>query len=535
MGKGLWAHIWVRHIAIAVSYGLAVVLFRELSVSQWMILAGLRLSVLLLAPYRYWPALAIGESGYYVVLGYVCSGTWGVPWGIGCAIPGIVYAAPIVYWVRERWSPIEKKTINIARLLVCALLVSLAVTLRDLGLFLVIKNLPANYVVDYSSLASDYFIGNYMGVLTVTPVAIFLYQMVSEAGWYRWAKRVAGNRVIFESVCMVVPVMAFLLWLGMTASPHTNVRQIVQIAMFLPVVWLAVRHGWQGAAVGGAAASCAVWILMPPAHADYDTLRAEVIVAFAISTMLLMGGRIATLDKTASQDRADFHMALSLAQRNVYVGEMQLRMTSQALEQIRETIHSGFSILMGRLQLLQPAVDDRGYRFHAIAAQDQLHYLADSLYPVALREKGLPNALRDGAFARVLSDAGIAYSCDLYGPLSKLSSTLRMTIYRVIWDAVYDACLKRNVSGIKVRIRAGERWGRRCVMVNVYSYSDATKVADIQWSELLPRLLRATSGLGLQAVQDRAAIFEGRTRIRSLPEGSCLSILLLDAAIPGDN
>lgn len=532
MGKGLWARPWVRHIAVAVSYGLAVVVFRELSVVQWMILAGLRLSVLLLAPYRYWPALAVGESGFFIYQAIDCVGKWGMAWSLCSGVPTMVFAIPIMYWVREHWNPTGKHAINVGGLLTCALLMSFIATLRDLGVFSLIKSLPVGYVVNYPRFGADYFVGNYLGILTITPVVLFVHQTIAEAGWHQLSRKISSSRLWFDSICLGVPLLTFLLWIGITSSPHAQTRQIVQIAMFLPVIWLALRHGWQGAAVGGAVASCAVMALMPKDH-DPDTLRAEAVVALAISTMLLMGARIAALDRTASQDRSDFHAALALAQRNVYVGEMQLRMTSQALEQIRETIQVGFALMMGRLRHLQPAVDDRGYRRQALSAQDQLYRLADGLYPVALRERGLPTALRDGALARMLDEAGLTYSCELSGPVSKLSNMLRMTIYRIIWEGVTEACLKKDVSEIRVRVRCGERRRRRGAVVTIYSQVNLAAAERIRWEEMLPGMVRVSSGLGLQAIRDRAAIFEGYAKTRSLHRRRCISVCMLDPRDPG--
>jgi signal transduction histidine kinase len=212
---------------------------------------------------------------------------------------------------------------------------------------------------------------------------------------------------------------------------------------------------------------------------------------------------------------------------------MQLRMASQALEQIKESVQSGFAMMLGRLRHLQPAIDDRGYQRHAFVAQDQLHLLADGLYPVALREKGLPGALCDGGLPQMLNNAGVIYSCDLRGPVSKLSHTLRLTIYRVIWETIADACMKKDVGSIRVLVRVAEKQGRIGALVVIRFWILPTELKLIHWDELLPRILRATSGLGLRAVRDRAALFEGHTRSRSINSGHQVSILLLDPSVPG--
>jgi len=531
MGKGRWANPWLRHIAIAVTYGIAVVLFRELSVSYWMILAGLRLSVFLLTPYRYWPALMVGESGYFVWLSYECASVWGTTWAIANVAPPALFLAPVIFGVREHWQPVKKNVINIGAVLTCALMVSLVSMLRDL-LMVRLMVLPAGYELHVGETAARYFIGSYLGILTVTPLVLAAYQVTVHGGWRQLYAKMAASRLVYESTCLGLPVLAFLLWVGASAPAHSETRQMVQVAMFLPVVWLALRHGWQGATVGGTVASCAVKALMPALY-DHTTIQSEILVAFAISTMLLAGARIATLDRRAEQERADVRSAFALAQRNVYLGEMQMRMASQTLEQVRETVQVGFSMVLGRLRHLQPALDDRGYQRHALVAQEQLHRLADSLYPTTMRERGLPTVLREGAMARLLDEAGVAYSCDVRGSLSPLSHAVRMTIYRIVSDVIADACSRRDVSDIRVRIHGKEKDGRRGALISVHLRTDPVSISLVHWDDLLAYIARTTSGLGLRSIQDRAGIFEGSVKTRTSPEGRCISVFLLDPIAGG--
>lgn len=531
MGKGLWERPWLRHVAVAVAYGIAVVAFRELSVSYWMILDGLRLSAFLLMPYRYWPALLVGESGYFVYLSYTCADSWGLTWAIANLVPTGVFVAPLVYGFRERWQPISNAAVHVGGLLALALLMACLITLKDIT-DVSLMHLPAGYAVHYGEMAARYFIGAYLGTLTVTPLVLVMYQRASQGGWHRLWTKFVDSRLVFESTCMGLPVLAFLLWLGLSAAPESETRQLVQVAMFLPVVWLALRHGWQGAAIGATVASCTIKLLMPALY-DQHTIQAEILVAFAISTMLLMGARIATLDRRAEQERTDVRMAFALAQRNVSIGEMQLRMASQTLEQVSDTIQAGFTMILGRLRHLQPAVDDRGYRRQALVAQEQLRRLADSLYPTSLRERGLPTALREGAIARLVRDAGLSYACDMRGPLSHVSHALRMTIYRIICEAISDACSKQDISDVHVRIRCMEKNGRRGVIVRMCLTADPVRLAQIQWNDLLTSPARTASGMGLKMIRDRAALFEGRAKVYTLDQGRRISALLLDPMAGG--
>ena len=52
---------WLQQAAVAVAYAIGFCVLREWSFSHWLLFVGLRLGALLLVPYRYWPALVVGE------------------------------------------------------------------------------------------------------------------------------------------------------------------------------------------------------------------------------------------------------------------------------------------------------------------------------------------------------------------------------------------------------------------------------------------------------------------------------------------
>lgn len=532
MQKGTGVASWLRQFAAAAAYLAIASLFRELSISHWLIVCGLHVSVLLLTPYRYWAALAVGDMVSLGYLSITCADQFGVTWAVFNLVPSLALAMPAIYLFRERWPIIvDRKTIRVGALLACALLIS-AIRTGD-SLFMVsITKLPENYPpLHYGFLTGQWMLGNYMGALTVAPFVLMVNQVLQEVSWRDLGTHFLKSRLAMECVFLLVPTLAFLVGLGLNSSPTANTRQLAQLAMFLPVVWLAMRYGWQGATVGGTLASLAVVALMPKMF-DPDTLSAQVFIAFIISTMLLMGARIGALNQQAQQERTDLRMALALAQRNMSQGEVQLRMTSQALEQVRETVHAVYNVMLGRLRHMTPVIDDRSYRRQALVAQDQLYRLADSLCPVT-SERGLPAVLREGPIARMLDETGIAYWCDLRGPVSVLSATIHLAIYRLVCEAVADGCTRRDVSDIRVQVRCGRRNSRLWTMVRINLRSRPEKVNEVRWDELLPRVLRTATGLGWPAIEDRAATFEGRAREHLISSGRCISVLLLDPEQPG--
>ncbi|MBE1162507.1 MASE1 domain-containing protein [Dyella acidiphila] len=521
-----WAKNGWKHIAVALAYAAGLWLFRQLVIPHYVLMTGMRVLALTLVPYRYWPALMVGEEFALVPMTIACWAQLGPVWSLLNLLPATAFSAPIVYAARQR-GPLVGRTghVHVGVLLVVALGVAAVCTGYNM-LMVSTATLPANYpTLHYDQLASEWLLGNFLGILTLVPLALAMHQVWKQHGWKGWWQQAGENRIVFESACLTMPMLAVLLWIGFTL-PH--VRGIAQVCMFLPVVWLALRHGWQGAAIGGTLGSLAVVVLMPEKF-DHGTLQAEVIVAFAISTMLLVGARIGVLSQRSEKEQADLRLALELARSNFHMGELQMRATSYALDQIRESVRGGYAVMLGRLRHLQPAVDDVSYRRVASSAQDQILRLADSLHPLSWRERGLPAALREGPMARTLREAGVRYECDLHGPVSELSAMLHLVIYRTICESVAEGCSREDVSAVRVRVRSRRMADRLVVATQVrFSRGQALDAGEVRWDELTPRLTRSSSGLGMKALRDRAASFEGRVRMRERPDGRSISCLMLD-------
>ncbi|WP_430391131.1 MASE1 domain-containing protein [Dyella sp. 20L07] len=521
---------WLRHVAAALGYAVSIALLHQVSFSHWVLFAGFRLCALLFIPYRYWPALAVGEMGPLAYTSITCLDQFGLTWALVAAVPPIAVAMPAVYWCRKRLRLFPSpSTVKMGVLLLCMFSVAVIWTICNLS-SLAVTRLPPDYpALHWDVQASRWFIGNFLGVLTVTPLAVWIRECLAVTPKGARLAQFIESRLLLEGVSTLLPTLALLVWLSFQAGSETA-RQAARMAMFLPVIWVALRHGWQGAAIGGTAASIAV-VLTMPARYDAGTLQAQVFIAFAITSMLLLGARISVLNKRDHKEREDLRMALAIAQRNIYVGEMQLRQASQTVEQIRESVKVGYNHLISRIRHTVPVVDERSYMRQAAIAQEQLFRLSDSLYPAIWRERGLPAALREGSIARGLAEVGISYDCDIGGRgLSRLSPSVHIALYRLACECIVLICSKRKASDIRLRIRGGQFGGRWWVVLSVESHASTERAALARSDDLMVRL--ACSGMGYDAIQHRAQAFEGTARRRVLADGERVSLILYDPTEP---
>lgn len=525
MLKRIGSNTWTQQVAVAIAYALVFALLRQVSFSHWFVFAGLRLSALLLVPYRYWPGLLLGEMGPLACTAIENSGKFGWLWGASLVVPPMLFVMPVVRWCRERRRIFPTSaTTDINLLLLCTLAASVIWTAVNMATLLLMRLPPGTTLPGWEEIIGIYFVGSFLGILTLTPLVLMVREQLLRGGTHQLWSRLARSRLMMDAACLLVPSLALLVWLASSAMGAAS--QEARIAMFVPVVWLALRHGWHGAAVGGTAASIAV-VLTMPRHFDPDTLHAQVFIAFAISTMMLLGGRIAALDEHQRREKSDARLALALAQRNAHLDEIQLRQTSYALEQVSGAIQASYMQMLGRLRSLMPGADERTYYHQAAVAQHQMRRLADSLYPLSWQERGLQAILREGSMQRALDEAGITYCCDIQGSgLDGLSAGIQLTLYRLASEAIALACAKRNASGIRLRLRNGSFGGRRWAVLCVDSRVDYERVGRVRWDDLLPVL--GGSGLGLSGLKDRAMVFGGKVRVRSLPQGSRISLIVFD-------
>ncbi|WP_199195504.1 MASE1 domain-containing protein, partial [Staphylococcus simulans] len=111
-------------------------------------------------------------------------------------------------------------------------------TLNNLLLLLTAK-LPPDYgPMHYGQVLSHWALGNYLGILTVVPIVLAVNQSARRYGWHALPIKTIESRLVLEGTFLLIPAMLLLIWAGHAIS---QAREIAQMAMFMPMVWLALR------------------------------------------------------------------------------------------------------------------------------------------------------------------------------------------------------------------------------------------------------------------------------------------------------
>lgn len=529
MGKRWWTNEWLLQVGVAVGYGLLYLAIHPYSTSHWPIHAGVRLACLLLLPYRFWPALLAGEAvpnGYEV---FQCLDSLGPTWVAIRSIPPFAVAMPIV-WVCRTWMPPfpSKNLVDIKALLVCALSISVGGMVYSTVAHAVEKNPTTPFALIS---AASFFLGPYLAILSVVPWVVMAKLDHQEGHLREQFRRMLASRLFLDTVALLIPAFAVLTWVGEIGNDQ--VKQIAPLAMFIPMAWLTLRYGWRAVAVAGPLAIACISIPIPILD-DFEskTFATQTFLAVAVSCLFALGGRISV---QLAQEEKDRHSALSvqrLAKQNLQLSEQRMRQTSQALEYLAGALHITNGRLLDQMRRIVPNIESHAFYKQAISTQNQVCRLAESMHPVAWRERGLPAALNE-TVARALDEAGIAYRCEINGRgFTRLAPAVLTATYRTACEAVVYVTSRLACTRVKVILRGGETHGKRWVVLRVEGVLEETGVASAVYHSGERKRLAAklgTSMLDVPEIRDHVSIFDGLLHLRMPSDRLQITALLQDS------
>jgi two-component system, NarL family, sensor histidine kinase FusK len=523
---------WPIQVGIAIGYALFYLLIHPLSTSAWPVHAGIRLACLLMLPYRFWPALLIGEAlpNFYEV--YPCLDSLGRAWVIARSVPPILPIMPIVWWCREQMPPFPAKhLVDIKALFICILLCSVGGMLYSSAAYAVTA--PNPFTLKYSGpvAAVCFLLGPYLAMLTVMPWAVMARLDYRPGHFLKHLRQIVSSRLFMDTVALLIPGIVVLAWLRAHAKDPYD--QIATLAMFLPMAWLTLKHGWRAAAVGGTIVISGICMQIPLDRSiDPGSYAVMAFLVIGVTSLFVLGGRISAQLMLEEKEREAAENVQRLARQTMQLGEQRMRQASQALEYLAGTLHVSNSRLLEQMRRIVPNIESHAFYKQAMAAQVQIYQLAESMHPVAWRERGLPAALND-TVARALDEAGIAYRCEITGRgFTRLAPSVLAATYRLVCESIAYVTSRLACTRVRLVLRGGETQGERWVVFRVEGVLEDTGVANaVYFSGERQRLAAklGASALDVSEMRYHVGIFDGELHLRTPKDRLRITALLHDA------
>lgn len=524
---------WQMHVGVAVGYGLLYLLIHPLSTAHWPIHTGVRLACLLLFPYRFWPALLAGEAVSNFCEVYPCLDSLGLAWVIARSIPPFIFVMPIVWWCRTYVPPLPaRRVIDIKALIICVLLVSLGGMLYSTLAGFVAT--PADGSSAFGpSWVILFFLGPYLAILSVTPWVLMIGLDYRRGHLREQVKKILASKLTLEIGLFLVPLIVLLEWPDIHGNEQ--IKLLIPMAMFVPLTWLTLKHGWRGAAVGCPIVIACIALPVPLENLFEEKLfptAAQVFLVLSVTGLFALGARIS---EQLTHEQAERRSALNvqrLARQSIHIHEQRMRRTSRALEYLAGNLHMTNAGLFERMRRVVPNVESHAFYKQAMTTQSQMYRLAESMHPLAWRERGLPAALNE-TIARALDEAGIAYRCDITGRgFTRLAPSVLAATYRTACEAVVYMCARLACTSVHLTLRGGETNGRRWVVLRVEGTLEPVGTVNAVYPNgerhWLPSTLGA-SALELTEIRDQVSIFDGILHTEVFRDGLRITALLHDA------
>lgn len=490
---------------------------------------GVRFGALLLVPVRRWGWL-IGAELFAVAAMRLHAG---LPMGWSGYFLGDVPEPLIVavgLWLLRRIDPRAGNDLSIpqeiARLLLAAALVALAICVIDAGLLAMVHTMAEEGAL-VRALGNE-LVDAYLGVLLVVPIMLLLRDAPS---------RNERSRLAVDGLRIMLPALtALVVFAGVTM--HV---QLARALSLVPVLLFAFRHGWRGAALSMAASVLCLAAL--DRHLGLaPSASSNLFLAIAGTGTLILGSATDAL-RSSRHRMAEQNTRLAAANRQLDLQARQLRAAARGNLQADENqrrylaaelhdelgqnitaIQTHVKLAQSRLQ--QGGMEDIGASINTILAHMRraLHRLLDDLRPAVLDEFGLLRALDEGPIRDLLNAAHIDYRTTLSGDPRLLDDDTRTAIYRLAQESATNAVKHSHASEFRLRLRIGERQGAALALLDLRDNGTG-----------LPDSMPAGAGRGLQGMRDRVTSLGGVFRLRASGDGVRLRAMLRCGISPKDD
>ena len=476
-------------LVLAVIYALACWGARKLSLDQFYLPAGIRVAALLLCPPRLWPYLFLGEYAYFAQMRYPMVEKYGLAWvvlGSASLMPAVAFVVRLhrrmMATTTETW------------LLSIAAASALVVTVLNIALSELLWPIPP----DMPALTgvARYVVGDFIGILTVAPLALLWATRHSEPDW---------AAMFLKPTSMALGLMTVLgISAALLPADSMTMKTSLQVLMALPAIALTCLLGWRGAAISVPVLNLIIGLTTPkpyPSSFDPSAFTTQLIMAITGIALLVLGSRISHYYHHYKIRDDGEKNAIKFARSSHVTSEMGLRERALHLRKIGEGMDISLNEVVSWLKLHGHHEIAGGLLDTAVVHSRQFRAQASMVYPTALDHLGLYVALQAGGVREAWDLTHRVSRPRLQGDPCQLSIGLQLAAYRAMTDAV-SLLLESESGQIEVRARCG-RFGRYQGIVVTVALLDATCA-----------LSEATMTMAVERLAGRALAYGGVVQCR---------------------
>lgn len=458
---------------------------------------GLRMGILLLLPWRYWPGVALAEAAMLWLLGQqLTAGGW-----LYGAVAGVSLTALLAAAAAPRLRRYPRRDTEWQRPLWQSGVVSLAAALQALAW------LPAGQPVGASLLLG------LCGGLTIAPACLLTWDYLARQNWMPLGPALIHKPVDLRlrHLMWYCLLFAFSLWMQRLAVA-AELRRFVPFCLALPIVFMSYRYGWQGALLATLLNGMVLVATEQPGIVDHRDLLLS-LVAQSLTGILLGAGieRQRYLNQQLAR-RLRENRALS---RSLVMAEENTRrnIARELHDEVGQTvtvIRTQASIIR-RLSTQQAVLDSAGHiETFALRIYDGVHQLLAQLWPASLSNLPLSEAVAALLRELIPPQQGIETTLSWRIPDAALDDVLKIILYRLCQEGITNACRHARATRLSLR---GEIDARGRISLTIHDNGRGIDPATLQ------------QGYGLRGIEERVRAMGGQATLTNR-QGACLHILL---------
>ena len=492
---------------------------------SWYWPVGCRLALMVILPFRYWPALLLGGGiGAVLMTVFVYDNSFADKWQAT-----FYFFSPliIVQHIAVIYLKLTLNDITISKLFPALKILAACTFFRICSSAeLIINNDANNY---YGTIPDErkfemilaHFLGGFISIVMFIPLVFLL-----RACWQHRDSILVSKvlQLISQLLLMVATVIVLY-----QIQPHT--LYLLKVLTFLPLVWFSYRFGWWGAINSSLTINGLIIVSVYGVNDTQLLVDNELyIITIAIAGTLL--GALMAEQQSTNQtlvtnnqllqgtNKALTELSLKnqqLANKLVFIQENERRKLSHELhDEVGQTItalKTELKILQRELKNTLPEDSFNRINTGSDRIYDSVYRVMNWLRPRVLDDLGLHQSLSGDYFRLRLKQEGIDYHCQVIGDIDSLSEKQSITLFRITQECVSNCIRHANAKNFHLTLCLNDHF------IHLNIQDDGQGIQNSNSSQ-------NSGGFGLTGIEERVNLLGGKYNLMSNKQSFELKISL---------